>query len=52
MLFSPYASVDMNQMAAAFNLSTPELEKKLVELIGSNKMQARIDSHNKVRLLI
>jgi len=46
--FSPFVAVKLPQMAAAFNLEVPTLEKELVTLIADNKIQARIDSHNKV----
>ena len=36
-------------MAAAFNTSVPELENELMALILDGQIQARIDSHNKVR---
>eukprot|EP00455_Lapot_gusevi_P028186 TRINITY_DN2999_c0_g1_i2.p1 TRINITY_DN2999_c0_g1~~TRINITY_DN2999_c0_g1_i2.p1 ORF type:complete len:284 (-),score=86.75 TRINITY_DN2999_c0_g1_i2:71-835(-) len=46
--FSPFLSVDMNRMAASFNMSVQQLEGEVADLIGRNKIQARIDSHNKV----
>jgi len=45
--FSPFKSVDMNTMAAAFNTTVPGLEKELARLIMDDSIQARIDSHNK-----
>ena len=36
-------------MAAAFNTTVPELENELMGLILDGQIQARIDSHNKVR---
>jgi len=45
--FSPFISVDLNTMAAAFNTSISGLEKELSKLIMDNSIQARIDSHNK-----
>lgn len=48
--FSPYISVNINTMATAFNCSVSDLEKELSKLIMSDKIQARIDSHNKVFL--
>ncbi|KAI5010778.1 hypothetical protein ZWY2020_012915 [Hordeum vulgare] len=35
-------------MASAFNSSVSMLEKELAALITENKIQARIDSHNKI----
>jgi COP9 signalosome complex subunit 1 len=35
-------------MAAAFKTSVSMLEKELAALITANKIQARIDSHNKI----
>ena len=36
-------------MAKSFNMSVPTLQEKLVKLIASNDIKARIDSHNKVK---
>ncbi|TPX48081.1 hypothetical protein SeLEV6574_g02253 [Synchytrium endobioticum] len=46
--FSPFGSVDMNKMAAAFNTNIIKLEPEIAVLIQENAVQARIDSHNKV----
>jgi len=46
--FSPFQTVDMNKMAQSFNMSVATLQAKLVKLISSNDIKARIDSHNKV----
>ncbi|RWS23028.1 COP9 signalosome complex subunit 1-like protein [Leptotrombidium deliense] len=46
--FSPYLSVDMNKMAAAFNTNVNALEDELMQLILDGLIQARIDSHNKI----
>ncbi|KAI4996383.1 hypothetical protein ZWY2020_051168 [Hordeum vulgare] len=43
-----FISVDLNTMASAFKRSVSMLEKELVALITENKIQARIDSHNKI----
>jgi COP9 signalosome complex subunit 1 len=45
--FSPFISIDLNTMAAAFNTTVSGLEKELSKLIMENAIQARIDSHNK-----
>jgi len=45
--FTPYLSVDLNNMATAFNTNVAGLEKELSALIMDNQIQARIDSHNK-----
>eukprot|EP01117_Protostelium_nocturnum_P003806 TRINITY_DN15067_c0_g1_i1.p1 TRINITY_DN15067_c0_g1~~TRINITY_DN15067_c0_g1_i1.p1 ORF type:complete len:444 (+),score=172.86 TRINITY_DN15067_c0_g1_i1:156-1487(+) len=45
--FSPFTSVDLNTMAAAFNTNVNGLEKELSTLIVDGSIQARIDSHNK-----
>ena len=47
--FSPYASADMTKMAQAFNTTVTDLEDELSNLILEGQIQARIDSHNKVR---
>ncbi|XP_048532898.1 COP9 signalosome complex subunit 1-like [Triticum urartu] len=44
----PFISVDLNTMASAFKSSVSMLEKELAALITENKIQARIDSHNKI----
>lgn len=44
----PFLSVDLNTMADAFKTSVSLLEKELAALITENKIQARIDSHNKI----
>lgn len=48
--FSPFISVDMQEMAKAFNTTVVGLEKELSKLIFEGLIQARIDSHN-MRLL-
>jgi len=45
--FSPFSSIDLNKMAAAFNTNVAGLEKELSKLIMEGQIQARIDSHNK-----
>ena len=46
--FSPFVTVDLNRMAAAFNSPVGQLESELAALIMGGKISARIDSHNKV----
>ncbi|KAJ1565529.1 cop9 signalosome complex subunit, partial [Nowakowskiella sp. JEL0078] len=46
--FSPFKSVDMKKMAAAFNTTVEILEPEVAKLIADRELQARIDSHNKV----
>jgi COP9 signalosome complex subunit 1 len=46
--FSPFISVDLNAMAAAFTTTVTGLEKELARLIMDGSISARIDSHNKV----
>eukprot|EP00238_Polyblepharides_amylifera_P015908 CAMPEP_0196584436 /NCGR_PEP_ID=MMETSP1081-20130531/47059_1 /TAXON_ID=36882 /ORGANISM="Pyramimonas amylifera, Strain CCMP720" /LENGTH=415 /DNA_ID=CAMNT_0041905639 /DNA_START=73 /DNA_END=1320 /DNA_ORIENTATION=- len=45
---TPFTSVCLTKMAAAFNTSVPGLQRELAKLIMDNQIQARIDSHNKV----
>lgn len=45
--FTPFSSVDMNEMASAFNMPISAIEKELADLIVSGHISARIDSHNK-----
>ncbi|CAL9782220.1 unnamed protein product [Musa acuminata subsp. burmannicoides] len=44
----PFISVDLHTMASAFKTSVAGLEKELEALITDDKIQARIDSHNKI----
>jgi COP9 signalosome complex subunit 1 len=44
-------SADMRRMAEAFNTNVTALEDELMQLILEGQIQARIDSHNKVRKL-
>eukprot|EP00731_Ephydatia_muelleri_P021124 Em0013g851a len=46
--FSPYMSVDLHRMAAAFNTDVTSLENELTPLILDGQISARIDSHAKV----
>lgn len=46
--FSPYLSADLRLMASSFNTTVSSLEDELMSLILEGKIQARIDSHNKV----
>ena len=45
---SPYSSADLRLMAGSFNTTVVSLEDELMTLILEGKIQARIDSHNKV----
>lgn len=47
--FSPYVSADMTKMAQAFNTTVAALEDELTQLILEGLVNARIDSHSKVR---
>jgi COP9 signalosome complex subunit 1 len=46
--FSPFSSVDLHRMAAAFNTTVPSLEDELTQLILDGQISARIDSNAKV----
>lgn len=46
--FLPYRTVKMVKMAADLNTTIELLEDELVQLIRSGKLQARIDSQNKI----
>lgn len=48
--FSPFLSVDMHKMAQSFNTTVNQLESEVATLVMDGQIQARIDSHNKVRL--
>ena len=45
--FQAYTIVNMNTMAAAFNVDVNTLERSLASLIADNKIAARIDSQGK-----
>ncbi len=47
--FSPYVSADMTKMAQAFNTTVAALEDELTQLILEGLINARIDSHSKVK---
>ena len=46
--FSPFTSVSLPKMALAFNTDVLSLERELSRLIMDGRIQARIDSQNKV----
>lgn len=46
--FSPFSHAKISRMAEIFGVNQSDMETRLVELIGKNKMQARIDNFNKV----
>jgi len=46
--FQPFSSVQLDKMSAAFGLSVAEMEKLAVQLIQEGRIQARVDSKNKV----
>ncbi|KAJ4462782.1 putative COP9 signalosome complex subunit 1 [Paratrimastix pyriformis] len=46
--FRSYVTVDLTRMAPAFNTTVGDLESELAALIMDGKIQARIDSHNKI----
>lgn len=50
--FSPFLTVDMNKMAQSFGTNVPKLERELAKLITENHIQARIDSHKKVEIIV
>ena len=46
--FTPYLTVDLGTMAAAFNATPAALEEELIALITSGQIAARIDAYNGV----
>lgn len=46
--FYPYLSVDLRQMAQTFSTEMPELEKEICGLIDAGRLEARMDSYQKV----
>lgn len=51
-IFSPYDSADLTKMAKCFNTSLSDLEDELMQLILDGHIKARIDSINKVNIMI
>lgn len=51
-MFSPYDSADLRKMALCFNTPLPDLENELMQLILEGHIKARIDSINKVSLIV
>jgi COP9 signalosome complex subunit 1 len=49
--FHPYLSVDLHQMAKTFNTATDDLEKEICALIAAGKIEARLDSYQKVGVI-
>jgi COP9 signalosome complex subunit 1 len=47
---SPFISLGMQQMTEVFSVNYSELEVQIAQLIASNQLDARIDSHAKVVL--
>jgi COP9 signalosome complex subunit 1 len=45
--FFPYATTDLNRMAAAFGMSVAEMEQTVAGLIAKGQLPARIDSQAK-----
>lgn len=46
-----YKVIDMREIAKAFDLSIEQIEAEIADLIVTKKIQAKIDSHSKVRYL-
>lgn len=47
--FRPFLSTDLTRMAESFETDVPQLTDELSALIIDGQIDARIDSHNKVR---
>jgi COP9 signalosome complex subunit 1 len=47
--FRPFLSTDLTKMAESFETDVPALIEELSALIIEGKIDARIDSHNRVR---
>ena len=47
--FAPYSTLSLETMASTFHCTITMLEAEIVKLIMEKKINARIDSHNKVR---
>jgi len=46
---SPYKVIDMREIAKAFELTVEKVETEIAHLIVTKQIQAKIDSHSKVR---
>jgi hypothetical protein len=46
--FQPFETIRLERMATAFGWTVEEVEKEVVTLIQSGKIQGRVDSQNKV----
>ena len=49
---TPYKVIDLREIAKAFNLSVEQIESEIADLIVNKQIQAKIDSHSKVGILI
>lgn len=49
--FQPFATIKLERMSAAFGWTLKEVERHVVSLIQSGRIQGRVDSQNKVRYL-
>ncbi len=47
---TPYKVIDLREIAKAFDMSIEHIELEIADLIVNKKIQAKIDSHNKVRI--
>jgi len=46
---TPYKVIDLREIAKAFNIGVEKIEEEIADLIISKSIQAKIDSHSKVR---
>ncbi|KAG6839785.1 hypothetical protein C0991_011700, partial [Blastosporella zonata] len=46
--FQPFATIKLGRMSKAFGWTVEEVEKNVVQLIQSGKIQGRVDSQNKI----
>jgi COP9 signalosome complex subunit 1 len=46
--FQPFQSIRLERMGDAFGMDVEEIERQVVRLIQSGRIQARVDSRNKV----
>ena len=49
---TPYKVIDLREIAKEFNLSLELIEYEIADLIVNQKIQAKIDSHSKVKIPI
>ena len=50
--FTPFESVKLSRMGAAFGMNDDEVLKLVIELVGSGEIDGRVDLPNKVSMAV